>query len=108
MLNEKVVGYALLTTGGGNMAIDRSGVLQEHRRKRVGTKLIAMAILESQARNLEFMVTVLRESNVAAQHFVYACGFRAGKMAGPLKGWFGNEGGIGMRRLVIMLALPDG
>ena len=59
-----------------------------------------MAILVGRARDLEFMVAVLRESNLAARHFFYACGFRAGRVVGPLKGWFCTEDGIAMRRPV--------
>lgn len=81
---------------------DAAGTVPDHRRKGVGTKLIAMAILEGRARSLEFMVTVLRESNLAAQHFFHACGFQAGNVVGPLKGWFGSEGGIAMRRPVVL------
>ncbi len=59
-------------------------------------------MLEARVRKLRFMSTVLRESNVAAQKFFGACGYRAGRIAGPLKGWFGTEDAVAMRRPVVL------
>lgn len=101
-LEGRPVGYAILAVGGGNMSVERIGVFPDHRRKRVGTKLIAHAMLTARARKLGFMSTVLRESNVAAQKFFYECGFRAGRIAGPLKGCFGTEDAMAMRRPVVL------
>jgi ribosomal-protein-alanine N-acetyltransferase len=106
-LDERPVGYTILAVGGGNMSIERIGVFPDYRRRRVGTKLIAHAMLEARVQNLEFMVAVLQESNVGAQQFFSECGFQAGRIVGPLKGWFGTEDGIAMRRPVV-LPLPDG
>ena len=106
-LKGQAVGYALLLIGGGNLAIERMGVLPSHRRNRVGTKLVAMGILEGKARSLEFMVAVVRESNLVAQQFYRACGFRAGRMTWPLKGWFGSEDAIAMRRPVELPLHPS-
>ena len=101
-LEGRPVGYAILAVAAKIMAIERIGVFPDYRRRRVGTKLIAHAMLLARARRLEFMSTVLRESNVAAQKFFYECGFRAGRMAGPLKGWFGIEDAVAMRRPVVL------
>jgi hypothetical protein len=46
--------------------------------------------------------TVLRESNVVAQKFFYECAFVAGRVAGPLKGWFGTEDAVAMRRPAVL------
>jgi ribosomal protein S18 acetylase RimI-like enzyme len=92
------IGYAILAVGGGNMSVERIGVMPDQRRRRVGTKLVAHAMLLARVRRLEFMSTVLRESNVAAQRFFFECGFRAGRIAGPLKGWFRSEDAVAMRR----------
>src|SRR5262245_27038050 len=62
------VGYAILSVGGGNMAAERIGVFPNHRRKRIGTKLIAHAMLLARVRKLDYISTVLRESNVSAQN----------------------------------------
>jgi [ribosomal protein S18]-alanine N-acetyltransferase len=106
LLRGRPVGYAILAMGGGNMSIERIGVVPDQRRQRVGTKLIAMALLEGRRRDLEFVVVVLRETNVAAQRFFHECGFRAGRIAGPLVGWFRTEDGVAMRRTVV-LPIPD-
>ena len=97
-LEGRPVGYAILAIGGGNMSVERIGVMPDQRRRRVGTKLVAHAMLLARARKLDFMSTVLRESNVAAQRFFHECGFRAGRIAGPLKGWFKTEDAVAMRR----------
>ena len=101
-LERRPVGYVILAVGGGNMSVERIGVFPDLRRKRVGTKLIAHAMLEARVRKCEFMSTVLRESNVPAQKFFFECGFRAGRIAGPLKGWFGTEDAVAMRRPVVL------
>ena len=98
----RIEGYALLAIGGGNMSIERIGVIPNQRRHRVGTKLIALAILEASSRGLDFVVTVLRETNVAGQRFFHECGFRAGRIAGPLRGWFGTEDAVALRRPVVL------
>jgi hypothetical protein len=64
-------------------------------------------MLEARVRKCEFMSTVLRESNVPAQKFFYECGFRAGRIAGPLVGWFGTEDAVAMRRPAA-LPMPEG
>ena len=46
-------GYALITIGSGVLAIERLGIQLDRRRKRVGTKIIALLILEGRSRNLE-------------------------------------------------------
>jgi ribosomal protein S18 acetylase RimI-like enzyme len=103
-LHSRPVGYAILAVGGGNMSVERIGVFPDFRRHRVGTKLIAHAILLARTRKSEFMATVLRETNVPAQMFFYECGFRAGRIAGPLVGWFGTEDAVAMRRPVVLPA----
>jgi hypothetical protein len=55
---------------------------------------VAVAIVEGRVRRLEFMSTVLRESNVAAQKFFYECGFRSGRIAGQRKCWFESEDAV--------------
>ncbi|HUE71777.1 MAG TPA: N-acetyltransferase [Pirellulaceae bacterium] len=99
---RRPVGYAILAVGGGNMSVVRIGVFPDFRRHRVGTRLIAHAMLLARVRRLEFMSAVLRESNVAAQKFYFGCGFLAGRIAGPLKGWFGDEDAVAMRRPVVL------
>jgi ribosomal protein S18 acetylase RimI-like enzyme len=101
-LEGRPVGYAILATAAGVMSIERIGVMPNQRRRRVGTKLVAHAMLLARVRKLDLMSTVLRESNVAAQKFFYECGFRAGRIAGPLKGWFGAEDAVAMRRPVVL------
>jgi ribosomal protein S18 acetylase RimI-like enzyme len=107
-LDGRPIGYVILAVGGGNMSIERIGVFPDFRRRRVGTKLIAQALLEARIRKCEFMSTVLRESNVAAQRFFYECAFRAGRIAGPLRGWFGTEDAVAMRRPVRLPAMAAG
>ena len=102
MLCGRPVGYAILAIGDGNLSIERIGVIPDQRRQRIATKLIALALLEARSRALEFTVAVVRESNVAAQRFFHECGFRAGRIEGPLRGWFGTEDGVAMRRPVVL------
>lgn len=92
------VGYAILAVDGGDMSIERIGVLPEYRRRRIGTKLVARAMLEARVRKVAFTAAMLRESNIAAQKFYFECGFRAGGIAGPLRNWFGTEDAVAMRR----------
>jgi ribosomal protein S18 acetylase RimI-like enzyme len=101
-LEGRPVGYAILAVAAGVMSVERIGVMPDQRRTRVGTKLVAHAMLLARARKLDFMSTVLRESNVPAQNFFYECGFRAGRIAGPLKGWFRTEDAVAMRRPVFL------
>ncbi|HUE69686.1 MAG TPA: hypothetical protein VMP01_02260 [Pirellulaceae bacterium] len=49
-------------------------------------------------------MTELRESNITAQKFFYECGFRAGRIAGPLVRWFGTEDAVAMRPAVLPVA----
>jgi ribosomal-protein-alanine N-acetyltransferase len=104
MRDGRPVGYAIIAVAAGIMGIERIGVFPDYRRRRVGTNLIAQALLEARARDLRFMSTIVRESNVAAQRFFHECGFRAGRIAGPLKGWFGTEDAVAMRRPVFLPA----
>ena len=93
------MGYAILAVAAGIMSFEQIGMMLDHRRKQVGTKLVAHAMLNARTRKLEFMSAVLRESNVSAQKFFfYECGFRAGRIAEPLVGWFGTEDAVAMRR----------
>ena len=62
---NQLVGYALLAIGGGSMSIEWVGVVPDQRRQRAGTNLVAAALMESRTRKLEFIVTILRESNQA-------------------------------------------
>jgi ribosomal protein S18 acetylase RimI-like enzyme len=101
-LEGRPIGYAILAIGGGNVSVERIGVFSDYRRKRVGTKLIAHAMLLARVRRLEFMSTVLRESNVEARKFSYECGLKAGRIAGPLIGWFGTEDAVAMRRPMVL------
>ena len=84
------------------MSIERIGVVSARLRQRAGAKLIALAILEGRKRDLKYAVTDLPESNVPAQHFFRQCGFRAGRIAGPLLGWFGSATAVAMRRPVLL------
>lgn len=61
-------GYAILAIAAGIMSFERIGVMPDQRRRRVGTKLVAHAMLLARARKLDFMSTVLRESNLPAQN----------------------------------------
>lgn len=81
-LECRPVGYAILAVGGGNMSVERIGVIPEYRRKRVGTKLTAHAMLTARACILDFMSTVLRESNVAAQSSSSSAAFAPGGSRG--------------------------
>jgi ribosomal protein S18 acetylase RimI-like enzyme len=99
---NQVVGYALITIGAGILAFERLGVAPDERRKRVGTKLVTVAMLEGRVRGLERMSVVVRESNPGAQRFFHACGFRAGRITDELRGWFGDEDGVLMMRQVVL------
>jgi [ribosomal protein S18]-alanine N-acetyltransferase len=96
---NRLVGYALITMGAGILAFERLGIVPDERRKRVGTKLITVAMLEGRVRGLEKMSVVVRESNPGAQRFFHECGFRASRITDELRGWFGTEDGVAMRRL---------
>src|SRR4030095_14472917 len=65
-LGGRPVGYAILAVGAGILSVERIGVMPDQRRRRVGTKLVTHAMLMARCRKLEFMATVLRESNVSA------------------------------------------
>jgi len=101
-LEGRPVGYAILAIAAGVMSFERIGVMPDQRRRRVGTKLVAHAILLARVRMLDFMSTVLRESNVAAQQFFHDCGFRADRITDELRGWFGSEDGVLMMRPVVL------
>ena len=66
------------------------------------TKLVTVAMLEGRVRGLEKMSVVVRESNPGAQRFFHECGFRAGRITDELRGWFGTEDGVAMRRPVVL------
>ena len=99
---NRLVGYALITMGARILAFERLGVVPDERRKRVGTKLVTVAMLEGRVRGLEKMSVVVRESNPGAQRFFHECGFRAGRITDELRGWFGTEDGVAMRRPVVL------
>jgi ribosomal protein S18 acetylase RimI-like enzyme len=99
---NRLVGYALITMGVGILAFERLGVVPDERRKRVGTKLITVAMLDGRVRGLETMSVVVRDSNAVAQRFFHECGFRADRITDELRGWFGTEDGVAMRRPVVL------
>jgi ribosomal protein S18 acetylase RimI-like enzyme len=101
-VERRPVGYAILAIGGGILAFERLGVVPDERRKRVGTKLITVALLDGRVRGLETMSVVVRDSNAVAQRFFHECGFRADRITDELRGWFGTEDGVAMRRPVVL------
>lgn len=75
--DDRVVGYMVYELGANAIRILNFAVASKHRRREVGTQMVARLIDKLSEQRRTRLVTDVRESNLPAQLFFKACGLRA-------------------------------
>jgi len=74
---NRVIGYALASRQEGQLLVERLGVHPDHRRKEIGSGLMASLIFAAQDWKLPVITCSLVEDNLAGQLFLKYGGFKA-------------------------------